>query len=95
MGADQRRLMRKWHCEWRRGHSCKWTIVLFDIEQGGIIAMLIWAALILYLVASMIAGMCSHHNGGAIFALNLLLGWTVLGWVAAFVWACQCREAAF
>jgi hypothetical protein len=57
--------------------------------------MLIWAALILYLVASMIAGMRSHHNGGAIFALNLLLGWTVLGWVAAFVWACQCREAAF
>lgn len=27
------------------------------------------------------------QNGGAIFALNLLLGWTVLGWVAALVWA--------
>ena len=26
-------------------------------------------------------------NSGAIFALNLLLGWTILGWVAALVWA--------
>ncbi len=29
-----------------------------------------------------------HHNTEAIGALNLLLGWTVLGWVGAFVWAC-------
>jgi hypothetical protein len=27
------------------------------------------------------------RNATAIFALNLLLGWTVLGWVAALVWA--------
>ena len=26
-------------------------------------------------------------NAGAIFALNLLLGWTVLGWVGALIWA--------
>jgi hypothetical protein len=26
-------------------------------------------------------------NAGAIFALNLLLGWTLLGWVGALVWA--------
>jgi len=26
-------------------------------------------------------------NSGAIFLLNLLLGWTVIGWVAALVWA--------
>ena len=27
------------------------------------------------------------RNVGAIFALNLLLGWTLVGWVAALVWA--------
>jgi hypothetical protein len=27
------------------------------------------------------------RNAGAIFALNLLLGWTVLGWIVALVWA--------
>jgi hypothetical protein len=28
------------------------------------------------------------RNFNAIFVLNLLLGWTVLGWVIALVWAC-------
>lgn len=27
------------------------------------------------------------HNAAAIFWLNLLLGWTVVGWVVALVWA--------
>lgn len=27
------------------------------------------------------------RNANAIFAFNLLLGWTFLGWVAALVWA--------
>lgn len=27
------------------------------------------------------------RNFGAIFALNLLLGWTVIGWVGSLVWA--------
>ena len=26
-------------------------------------------------------------NGGAIFMLNLFLGWTLIGWVVALVWA--------
>lgn len=28
-----------------------------------------------------------HHNAAAITALNVLLGWTILGWVAALVWS--------
>jgi hypothetical protein len=27
-----------------------------------------------------------HRNAGAIFALNLLLGWTLIGWVVSLVW---------
>jgi hypothetical protein len=27
------------------------------------------------------------RNAGAIFVLNLFLGWTVIGWVVALVWA--------
>jgi hypothetical protein len=28
-----------------------------------------------------------HQNTGMIFLTNLLLGWTVLGWIGALVWA--------
>jgi len=28
------------------------------------------------------------RNAGAIFVLNLFLGWTLIGWVIALVWAC-------
>ncbi|AZU04238.1 hypothetical protein X907_1707 [Glycocaulis alkaliphilus] len=28
-----------------------------------------------------------HHNGFAIFLTNLLLGWTVIGWVVALIWS--------
>jgi hypothetical protein len=27
-------------------------------------------------------------DAGLIFAVNLLLGWTVVGWIVAFIWAC-------
>ena len=30
---------------------------------------------------------CHHKNAAAIFVLNLLLGWTFVGWVIALVWA--------
>ncbi len=29
---------------------------------------------------------------GGIFVVNLLLGWTVIGWIAALVWACIAEE---
>lgn len=29
-----------------------------------------------------------HHQRGAIAVLNLLLGWTGLGWAIALIWAC-------
>lgn len=28
-----------------------------------------------------------HPNNPGVFVVNLLLGWTVVGWVIAFVWA--------
>jgi hypothetical protein len=37
--------------------------------------------------ASVVAFVRHHHNQWAIFALNLLLGWTLLGWIGALVWS--------
>jgi len=27
-------------------------------------------------------------DAGLIFLVNLLLGWTIVGWIVAFIWAC-------
>lgn len=44
-------------------------------------------ALALYFVPSFIAVNKNKRNKNAIFALNLLLGWTFVGWVIALVWS--------
>lgn len=40
-----------------------------------------------YFVPTIIAGKRKHHNLGAIIAVNLLLGWTLIGWIIALVWS--------
>ena len=41
-----------------------------------------------YLLPTIVAAARDHRNTFAIFMLNLLLGWSLIGWVAAMVWAC-------
>lgn len=40
-----------------------------------------------YFIPTYVARRNHHHNQQAIFLVNLLLGWTFLGWVGALVWA--------
>lgn len=40
-----------------------------------------------YFLPFLIAFARSHHNSLAIFVLVLVLGWTLIGWLAALVWA--------
>jgi len=40
-----------------------------------------------YFFPSIIAWRRGHHQTLAIFLLNLLLGWTLLGWIGALIWA--------
>ncbi|WP_413460095.1 superinfection immunity protein [Herbaspirillum huttiense] len=42
---------------------------------------------ILYFLPSYEAWLNRHPKIYAVFTLNLLLGWTLIGWVAAIVWA--------
>lgn len=44
-------------------------------------------ALMIYFLPAAIAKSKHRENVSAIFALNLILGWTVIGWIAAFIWA--------
>jgi len=41
-----------------------------------------------YFLPSIIAEGRGHRRSLAIFVLNILLGWTLLGWIAALAWAC-------
>jgi hypothetical protein len=43
--------------------------------------------LLVYFLPFVCALSRNKRNSGAIFALNLLLGWTFIGWVVALVWA--------
>jgi hypothetical protein len=52
-----------------------------------VLALATLALLLLYPVPAFIAFMRGHPNRFAILALDLLVGWTFLGWVAALVWA--------
>jgi ABC-type transport system involved in cytochrome c biogenesis permease component len=50
-----------------------------------IFTVLIFVALYL---APMIVALCrKHRQAGAIAALNILLGWSVLGWIGALIWS--------
>lgn len=39
------------------------------------------------LLPSVIAFVRRHHNRYAILVLNILLGWTLIGWAVALVWS--------
>ncbi|MBR1617148.1 superinfection immunity protein [bacterium] len=44
-------------------------------------------SIIVYFTPSIIAGIRKHEELGKIIAVNLLLGWTVIGWIGAFIWS--------
>ena len=47
--------------------------------------LIVAAALGLYFLPTIVGW--NKRNAGAIFALNFFLGWTLIGWVIAIVWA--------
>jgi hypothetical protein len=50
-------------------------------------AVAYFAALLVYLAPAIIADMRKREDALAITVVNVVLGWTIVGWVAALVWA--------
>lgn len=44
--------------------------------------------IIIYFLPTLIANGNRKRNAEAIAILNLLLGWTVIGWLVALIWGC-------
>ena len=49
--------------------------------------VLIFVFLLFYFLPTIVASSRKRHNTGAIFVLNLFLGWSLIGWVVSLVWA--------
>src|ERR1700732_3251026 len=58
-----------------------WSIIL----EGLLIGVLGVVGIFFYMIPTLLAKGKPHRD--AIFVLNLLLGWTLIGWVGALVWA--------
>ena len=52
-----------------------------------VLGVIVVVAVCACFLPALIAARNGHHYPSAVFALNLLLGWTFFGWVAALVWA--------
>jgi len=61
-------------------------ILLISMPGGGE-WLLILLFLPLYFLPTIVANARKNTNSQVIFVLNLLLGWTILGWIGAMIWA--------
>ena len=58
---------------------------------GALILFLLIAAA--YFAPTIVAVVRHHHQTGSIVVINLLLGWTFVGWVVALAMACGAVRA--
>lgn len=52
-----------------------------------VLLLLIVVGFFFYFLPALVASNRKNPNTTAIFVLNLLLGWSLIGWVVALVWA--------
>lgn len=59
-----------------------------DFFFGSIIGIVVLVVTIaIFFLPTIIAIMRHHRNSLAIFLVNLLLGWTGIGWIVALIWS--------
>ncbi|MBF0675593.1 superinfection immunity protein [Pseudomonas sp.] len=54
--------------------------------------VLLFVLVMLYFLPTVIACLRNHANVVAILLLNLLLGWSVLGWIGALIWSATAQK---
>jgi hypothetical protein len=62
------------------------SAILAGIAAAGV--LLLW----FHFLPTFIAYGREHPNRMTILLLNLLLGWTLVGWLAALIWACMALQ---
>lgn len=72
------------------------TVVVSDRKGKPIQLIVAWVVAVLtigYMLPWAIAATRGKSNSGAIGLINLLLGWTLIGWIVALVMACSSHQA--
>jgi hypothetical protein len=76
-----------WGAGWTTIPGSHATLPTQALIANAAAVLILCAAAALYCLPLIIALARQHRQGGAISLLNLLLGWTLLGWVGALIWA--------
>ena len=72
-------------------HHAPQVVMVSDQRVSGAVIVVAWIVAVLsagYMLPWAIAATRGKANGGAVFVVNLFLGWTLIGWVVALVMAC-------
>jgi Superinfection immunity protein len=68
-----------------RGAAVATVLALFSIVTG--VSTAAFLSIAIYLLPTFVATRRNHRNATAIAVLDIFFGWTVIGWVIAFVWS--------
>jgi len=73
-------------------------IIFIKTEDAGVFSalyglLIIIFCVLLYILPELIAQRRNHLQRNAIWLLDILLGWTVLGWIIALIWSASATSA--
>lgn len=60
---------------------------VLDFVKNALIVVIVLGVLAVYMIPWRVAKRRKHTKADAILVLNLLLGWTLIGWALALTWA--------
>ncbi|MFL6134384.1 MAG: superinfection immunity protein [Nocardioidaceae bacterium] len=75
----------------------RYTAVLTDARTNAVEVTLAWIVTVLtlgYMLPWAVAASRGKSNSWAVGLVNFLLGWTLIGWVAALIMACMAHQVA-
>ncbi|WP_100077619.1 superinfection immunity protein [Chryseobacterium camelliae] len=61
------------------------TLTILSLSWQHVLILLLFIPI--YFIPTFIALNRKKSNAGVIFALNLFLGWALIGWIGALIWA--------
>lgn len=62
--------------------------------DGVILGVMITAGLSLYFLPTIVATVRRRRRLASIFSVNLIVGWTIVGWIATVIWVMESHSRA-